>query len=75
MTTLEEVFPHSGLCAWEVKWYFIHKAILPSGYNYNYLAAQRETDLLVVNWPEDEIVAVREDYCLRWFFVRVDGLW
>ena len=75
VTNLEEVCPHSGLRAWEVRWYLIHQSILPAGHDYSYLATQLEIDLLIVNWPEDEVAAVGEDYCLKWYFVRVDDCW
>ena len=75
VTNLEEVCPHSGLHAWEVRWFFIHACILPSDHDYSYLSAQIETDMLIVNWPEGEDVAVGEDYHLKWYFTRVDDSW
>ena len=72
VTNLEKVYHHTGLRAWEVRWFFIHACILPSDHVYSYLSAQIETDMLIVNWPEDEDVAVGEDYRLKWYFTRVD---
>ena len=72
-TNPEEVYPHSGLRAWEVKWFFIHEYISPSDRDNRYLVVQIRTNLLIVNWTEGKVAAVGEDYCLKWYYVRVDG--
>ena len=75
VTNLEEVCPRSGQRVWEVRWLFIHKSILPADNDYSYLGAQPETDLMVVNWPEDKAAARGEDFHLKWYFVRGDDCW
>ena len=73
-TNLADVSAHSGLRAWDVNWFFIHDSILPADHDYSYLTAQLETNMSVVNWPEDKVVFVGQDYRLKWYFKK-EGSW
>ena len=74
VTNLADVSEHSGLRAWDVDWFFIHDSILPADHDYSYLTSQLETDMSVVNWPEDEVVSAGQDYRLKWYFKK-EGSW
>ena len=74
VTNLADVSEHTGLRAWDVNWYFIHDSILPADNDYSYLTAQLETNMSVVNWPEDVFISLGQDYRLKWYFEK-RGSW
>ena len=69
---LADACEHSGLRSWTVNWFIISETILPDdSHDLSYLVDQLETDLTVVNWPEDEWTAHREDFRLYWFLSKM----
>ena len=65
---LANVCLNSGLRCWTVEWFIIYETILPEAlHGLSYLMDQLETDLNVVNWPDDSRMACGEDFRLACF--------
>ena len=68
---LSDQCPNSGLRSWTIKWLTIYETLLPDDdSDLSYLMDQLETDVQVVNWPDDARVACNQDFRLAWFFAK-----